>query len=367
MVNGRKIVAVAGMLALALVAGACSKSSSSSGSGTSSSFDGAPLTGAGSTFAAPVYEQWGKDFHAVESGAEINYQAIGSGGGVDAFTKQTVQFGASDAPLQPDQTSALPGPAIEVPTMLGGVAVAYNVQGLDDGLKLDAATIGDIFDGKITTWDDAAIAKLNPDVTLPSTAIKPVHRSDDSGTTFVFSTWVSDGSKTFKDDIGADTTLQWPASEAGKDGSDGVAGYMKQTDGSIGYIAYDYVVANGFGSAAVEAPDGSFVAPSVDSISAAGADLTLPITPDTNVLNSDAPGAYPIATTTYVMIYTEQTDQDQAQTLVDFFTWGLSTGQPTLAKLSYAPLPSDVATQASAELGKVTVNGKPVTPSSNIG
>ena len=325
------------------------------------------MNGAGSTFAAPIYEQWSKDFNAVESGAQINYQAIGSGGGVDAFTKQTVDFGASDAPLQPDQSSALPGDAIEFPTVLGGVAVAYNLQGVDNGLKLDGATIADIFLSKITTWNDPAITKLNPGVNLPSTPIKVVHRSDDSGTTFVFTNWLSGESKSWKSQVGADTTVQWPAGEAGKDGSDGVAGYMKQTDGSIGYISYDYVVANGFGAAAVKAHNGDFVAPSVDSISAAGGDLKLPITPDTNVLNSSASGAYPIASTTYVLVYANETNKDVAQTIVDFFTWGLTTGQGEASKLNYAPLPPTVAEQALQELSKVTVNGTPVTASSNIG
>jgi phosphate transport system substrate-binding protein len=359
---------VAGVIALAAVAAACSSNNSSGGgSSGNANFGGAPLNGAGSTFAAPIYDQWSKDFNAVESGAQINYQAIGSGGGVDAFTKQTVDFGASDAPLQPDQTSALPGDAIEFPTVLGGVAVAYNVKGVDTGLKLDGATIADIFLSKVTTWNDPAITQLNPGVSLPSTPIKVVHRSDDSGTTFVFTNWLSGESKSWKSQVGADTTVQWPAGEAGKDGSDGVAGYMKQTDGSIGYISYDYVVANGFGAAAVKAHNGDFVAPSVDSISAAGADLKLPITPDTNVLNSSASGAYPIASTTYVLVYANETNKDVAQTIVDFFTWGLTTGQGEASKLNYAPLPTTVAQQALQELSKVTVNGTPVKASSNIG
>jgi phosphate transport system substrate-binding protein len=357
------------ILVLGLVAAACGGGSSSgSGSGDGGgSFQGVPLTGAGSTFAAPIYQQWAKEFNGVESGAQVNYQAIGSGGGVDAFTKQTVDFGASDAPLQPDQQSALPGDAIEFPTVLGGVAVAYHVKGIDTGLQLDGATIADIFLGNITTWNDQAIAQQNSGVTLPSTPIKVVHRSDDSGTTFVFTNWLSGESKTWKSQVGADTTVQWPAGEAGKDGSDGVAGYLSQTDGSIGYISYDYVVANHLGAAAVKSDTGDYVAPSVDSISAAGADLKLPITPDTNVLNSSATGAYPIASTTYVIIATAQTDRDKAQTLVDFFTWGLSTGQADASKLNYAPLPSDVAQAALQELSKITVNGSPVTASSNLG
>jgi phosphate transport system substrate-binding protein len=361
-------LAVAGFVALALFGAACSSGGGNSGGGgNGSGFSGAPLTGAGSTFAAPVYEQWGHDFNGIESSAQVNYQAIGSGGGVDSFTKQTVDFGASDAPLQPDQSSALPDGAVEIPTMLGGVAVAYNAKGVPDGLKLDAQTIADIFLRKVTTWNDQEIAALNPGVTLPNTAIKPVHRSDDSGTTFVFTNWLSQGSADWKKQVGANTTVQWPAGEAGKDGSDGVAAYMKQTDGSVGYISYDYAVANNFGSAAVKAADGSFVAPSPQSISAAGASLQLPVAPDTNVLNASASGAYPIATTTYVIIYKNQTNKDVAQTLVDFFTYGLNKGQDLLTQLNYAPLPDSVRQQALQQLSQVTVNGKPIKPSPGVG
>ncbi len=363
--TGRQVWFVAGFVALALVAAACSKSGNG-GTGGGASFNGVPLTGAGSTFAAPIYQQWAKDFNGVESGAQINYQPIGSGGGVDAFTKQTVQFGASDAPLQSTQMTALPGDAIEFPIVLGGVSVAYNVSGLDSGVKLDGTTIGDIFLRKVTTWNDPEIAALNPGVNLPSTPIKVVHRSDDSGTTFVFTTWLSGESKTWESQIGANTTVQWPAGEAGKDGSDGVAGYLKQTDGSIGYVAYDYAVANNLGVAAVKAPDGSYTAPSVDSISAAGGGLHLPIAADTNVLNSSAPGAYPLTTTTYAFVYTNQTNKDQAQTLVDFFTWGLTKGQAEVSQLNYAPLPDSVAQAALAELSKITSNGGTVTASSSV-
>lgn len=356
-----KLAAVAAASALAVLGAACSSKSSGGGS-----FSGVPITGAGSTFAAPIYTQWAKDFHSVESGAQVNYQAIGSGGGVDAFTKQTVDFGATDAPLQSSQESALPGGAIEIPTVLGGVAVAYNVPGLQTGVMLDGSTIADIFLRKITSWNDPAIASLNPGVSLPATPIKVVHRSDDSGTTFVFTTWLSDASASWKSQVGANTTVQWPAGEAGKDGSDGVAAYLTQTPGSIGYISYDYAVANNLGVAAVKASDGSFVAPSVDSISAAGSGLTFPITGDTSILDSSAAGAYPLATTTYVLVYTDQTNKDKAQTLVDFLYWGLTKGQAEVGQLDYAPLPAQVAQAALSELAKVQVGGQPVNPSSSV-
>lgn len=361
----RKLVVIAGIVSLAVIAAACSSkgSTSTTGGGGATINTGVPLTGAGSTFAAPIYIQWGKDFNAVESGAQVNYQPIGSGGGIDAITRQTADFGASDAPLQTDALAALPADAVQIPTVLGGIAIAYNLPGLTAPLNLDGQTAADIFQGAITTWNDPAIAALNPGVSLPSTTIRPVHRSDDSGSTFVFTNYLSSQSATFKKTIGADSTVQWPSGAAGKDGSDGVAGYLVQTEGAVGYISYDYAVANNLGSAAVKASDGSFVAPSVASISAAGAGLKLPIGPDTNVLNSSAAGAYPIATTTYVIVYRAQADQAKGQTLVDFLHWGLTKGQDAAATLNYAPLPGSIATQALAALATLTYNGQPITSS----
>ncbi|MEA2521194.1 MAG: phosphate transport system substrate-binding protein [Actinomycetota bacterium] len=360
----RRRAVVAGIVSLAVISAACSSKSSTSTGGTASTTNnGVPLTGAGSTFAAPIYTQWAKDFNAVESGAQINYQPIGSGGGIDAITKQTADFGASDAPLQTDALSAMPADVVQIPTVLGGLAIAYNLPGLSAPLNLDGATAADIFQGTITTWNDPAIAKLNAGVTLPNSPIRVAHRSDDSGSTFVFTSYLSSQSASFKKTVGADSTVQWPVG-AGKDGSDGVAGYLVATEGSVGYVSYDYAVSNNLGSAAVKASDGSFVAPSVDSISAAGSDLKFPIAPDTNVLNSSTPGAYPIATTTYVIVYKSQSDQAKGQTLVDFLHWGLTTGQDTASSLNYAPLPSSIATQALAALATVTSNGQPITPSS---
>ncbi|MFL5766462.1 MAG: phosphate ABC transporter substrate-binding protein PstS, partial [Actinomycetota bacterium] len=324
-----------GLVAVFLLA-ACSSNDSSSTSGGStggSSFDGVPLTGAGATFPDPIYEQWFKDFHSVESGAQINYQAIGSGGGVEQLTKQTVDFGASDAPLQKDQIAALPADVVEVPTVLGGVVFGYNVPGLDTGLKLDGTTAADIFLGNITNWNDPAIANLNPDMTLPNMPIQVVHRSDESGTTFVFTSWVAAESNDWEKQVGADTAVQWPTG-SGADGNDGVAAGISQTKGAIGYVSYDFAVASHLGIADVKRDDGTYVTPSVQSITAAGGILKFPIAPDTNILNSSADGAYPISTTTYLLIYSDQQDKDKGQTIVDFVNWALTDGQPTATKLN---------------------------------
>ncbi|HYT30837.1 MAG TPA: phosphate ABC transporter substrate-binding protein PstS [Actinomycetota bacterium] len=342
---------------LALVSAACATSSASG------AFRGASLTGAGSTFAQPVYAGWAQGFQKVESQAKVNYQPIGSGGGVQAFASKTVDFGATDVPLQPADVTTLKGTAyIEFPTALGAVAVLYHANGVPNGLKLDAATVADIFLGTVKTWNAPEITALNPGVSLPPTAISIVHRADESGTTAVFTSWLSDGSPTWKVKVGSDKAVQWPVGQ-GANGSSGVAAAVSQTDGAIGYASQDYAVTSGLSSAALKAPDGTFVSPTVQAITAAGGGLTFPITADTNILNSTAPGAYPIASTTYVVIYQAQTSQDKAQTLVDFWHWALTKGQAQLTQLNYAPLPSSVAQGSLQELAKITVNGKAVTPS----
>ena len=364
-------LAGAGALALtiALVAGACSSSSSSSSSSSigaaGGGFEGVGLTGAGATFPDPIYEQWFQDYQQVEPGAKINYQAIGSGGGIEQFTAQTVDFGASDAPLQADEIKALPSAYIELPTVLGGVVIAYNVEGLDSGLKLDGETAAKIFLGDITTWNDPAIAALNPDVSLPSTPISVVHRSDESGTTFVYTSWLSSQSKDWDTKVGADKAVQWPTGTGG-DGNDGVAAAIGQTDGSIGYLSYDFAVSANLGIADIKSDDGSFIKPSIDSISKAGGGLTFPIQPTTNILNSSAKGAYPIATTTYLLLYKDGTDADKSQTIFDFVTWALTRGQATVQQLNYSPLPPDIASKALTALSAMTVNGQPLTASSAV-
>jgi len=353
----RPAAAVALMLAAAVVAAACS-STNGSGSG-----NGTALTGAGSTFAQPFYAAWAQEFQKVESDAEVNYQAIGSGGGVEAFANQTVDFGATDVPLKATDVSTLKGGSdVEFPTAVGAVALLYNANGVPNGLKLDGKTTADIFLGNVKTWNDPEIAALNSGVKLPSTQITIVHRSDESGTTAVFTSWLSSASPEWSDKVGSDKAVEWPVGQ-GANGSSGVAAAVKQTDGAIGYASQDYAVTSGLSSAAVKAPDGSFVLPTPDAITKAAAGLQFPITETTNILNAAAAGAYPIATTTYVIIYTDQKDQAKAQTLVDFFHWGLTKGQALLRALNYASLPSSVAQGALQELSKINVGGTAITPS----
>jgi phosphate transport system substrate-binding protein len=293
----------------------------------------------------------------------INYQAIGSGAGIQNITNKTVDFGATDVPLQPDEASAIQGSYIEFPTALGAVVIAYNVNGLDTGLKLDGATAADIFLGKVTTWNDPAIAQQNPGVSLPSEPIHVVHRADESGTTAIFTSWLSKESPTWDSQVGAGKGVQWPVGTGGNQNA-GVAGAMGQTDGSIGYLEYQFAVTAGFGIAQIKGPSGAYVTPTVDGVTAAAGDLKFPISADTNILDSSASGAYPISSTTYILIYTDQANKDKAQTLVDFWHWSLTTGQGQLTTLNYAPLPSPVRQAALQELAKITYNGQPVSPSS---
>jgi phosphate transport system substrate-binding protein len=342
--------------ALAMTAAACS-----SGSG-----NGVAITGAGSTFAQPMYATWSHSFLGIESGAKINYQAIGSGGGVQQFTAKSVAFGATDVPLQTEEIAALKGAAyIEFPTVLGAVTVVYHATGVPNGLKLDGTTLADIFLGKVTKWNDPEITAQNSGAALPSTTIQTVHRADESGTTAVFTGWLAKQSSTWNTQIGAGKSVQWPNGTSAN-GNDGVAAGVSQGDGTMGYVSYDFAVNAHLNIAALKSPGGQYISPSTASISAAGGGLQFPITSTTNILDSTAAGAYPIASTTYVLIYKDQTDEKVAQTLVDFWTWALTKGQSSATSVNYAPLPAGIAAQSLAQVASITANGKVVKASSKV-
>jgi phosphate transport system substrate-binding protein len=353
---------VAGALVLALVAAACGKSGSSG-----SSFKGVALNGAGATFPAPVYDAFFKTFHdSVESGAAVNYSAVGSGAGITQITAKTVDFGASDAPLKDAEAAAAPG-LLEIPTVLGAVVLAYNVPGVPTGLKLTPDDVSGIFLNKITYWDDAKIKADNAGVTLPHKQITTVHRKDSSGTTFVFTSYLSKISTDWANDpkLGASKSVTWPSGLEG-DGNAGVAQKISSVQNSIGYVELAYALSNNITYASVKAPSGDFVAPSIDSVTAAGAALTFPIGPKTNVLNSTAAGAYPISTTTYLLVYKNQTDKDKAQTIVDLIYWLEHKGADVAKAQNYAPLPASALSSVDALIGQITFNGAAITPSSGV-
>ena len=360
------VVAVAALaIGTAALAGCSGSSSTSSNSSSAPAFTGTALVGAGATFPQPVYALWTQDFVKVESDAKVNYQAIGSGGGVQQFTAKTVDFGATDVPLKSSEASAITDPYIEFPTVLGAVVVSYNVPGLSAPLKLDGPTVASIFLGKIKTWNDPAISAQNAGVTLPNTPIQIVHRADASGTSGIFTGWLAMESPEWKTKVGSGKSVQWPVGQGGN-GNAGVAQAMTQTQGSIGYLEYQFAATTQLGIASIKASDGTYVVPSSDAVAKAGQDLAFPITETTNILDSKASGAYPISSATYILIYKDQKDQAKAQTLVDFWTWALTKGQSELAKVNYVPLPAKVVQDSLAQIGQITVNGSAVKATAGI-
>jgi phosphate transport system substrate-binding protein len=322
--------------------------------------DQAKLTGAGATFPNPLYTRWFTDYKAnVASGVEVNYQAIGSGGGVQQITAKTVDFGASDAPMSDDELSKAPG-IQHIPTTLGAVVMTYNLDGVTAPLKLDGATVAQIYLGKITKWNDPAIAGQNSGVTLPSADIVVVHRSDGSGTSFVFTDFLSSVSPDWKAGPGTSKNPQWPVGLGGQ-GNDGVTQQVKQNKNSIGYVELIYADTNKLPFADMKNASGEYITASTDTTSLAAAGVTLPADYRISIVNSKAKGAYPIASFTYILLYKDQPDAAKAKALVDFLWWAIHDGQKTNASLDYAPLPADVVKAIEKTLTTdITSGGQPV-------
>jgi phosphate transport system substrate-binding protein len=323
---------------------------------------GGTISGAGATFPQPVYDEWASQFKD-KSGTTVNYNAIGSGGGIAQFTANTVDFGATDSAMEDAELKAAKknGEPVHVPTVFGAVTISYNVPGVEKGLKLDGATAGDIFLGKIKKWNDPAIKSLNPSVTLPSTSITVVHRSDESGTTKLFTTFLSDYSPEWKSQVGADKTVKWPTGTGAK-GNAGVAGGIKQTEGAVGYVEQAYALQNNFTTADVKNKAGKFIAATLDSTSAAGDNLTVP--PDLRFSAINAPGAtsYPIASATFILVYQDMCkagkSKDVAQRVTNWLNYALGPGQSAAKGLQYAPLPSSVLSKAQAKVDGLQCNGQ---------
>ncbi|HVP01271.1 MAG TPA: phosphate ABC transporter substrate-binding protein PstS [Solirubrobacteraceae bacterium] len=355
-----RIPAAIGAAALALVVAACGSSSSSTSSTAKSS---GTANGAGSTFAAPIYQQWGSNLKG--QGVTINYQAVGSGAGIAQLQAGTVDFAGSDPPLAAaDKAGLKKGPVTQLPMALGAITVSYNVSGLKTGLKLDGATIANIFLGKITKWNDPAIAALNPGISLPSQTISVVHRSDSSGTTKGFAAFLAAYSPTWKSKVGVDKTLNWPTGTGAK-GNDGVAAAIKQTPGAVGYVEQAYALQNNFTYASVKNSSGNYIAPTLNSTTAAAEGITIPSDLGITTINSPNPQAYPIASQTFVDMYTDLCkdggmSSQNAKALAAFVNYGLGDGQTVLTQLSYAKLPSSVLTPTKTAASKLTCNGQPI-------
>jgi phosphate transport system substrate-binding protein len=319
------------------------------------------LTGAGATFPNPIYSKWFNDY-AAKTGVKINYQSIGSGGGIRQLSEQTVDFGATDAPMSDDELSkAKGGPIIHIPTVLGAVVITYNVPELTKALRLDGVTLADIFLGKITKWNDPRIAALNKGAKLPSTDILVVHRSDGSGTSYVFTDYLSAVSADWAAKPGKGKEVQWPVGLGGK-GNDGVAGQVKQIPGSIGYIELAYAKQNKLAYADMRNASGAFVTPTIDAVTAAAAGAVAKLPPTTDyrvsIVNALGKDSYPISSFTWLIVYKQQADAAKGKKLIEFVKWALTEGEKSAASLDYAPLPSVMSKALLKRLETVQVAAK---------
>jgi phosphate transport system substrate-binding protein len=320
------------------------------------------LTGAGATFPNPIYTKW-FDAYNKKTRVQINYQSIGSGGGIRQFTEGTVDFGASDGPMNDDQMQAVGGKVLHVPTVLGAVVLTYNLPGLGDTkLKFDGASVAGIFQGKITKWNDKVIAGLNPGVKLPDSDIIVVHRSDGSGTSYIFTDFLSKISPEWKQAVGKATSVNWPVGLGGK-GNEGVTQQVKQTEGAIGYVELIYALSNGLAYADVKNAAGKFIEPSLASVSAAAASAKFEKNTDFRVSITNAPGdeAYPISSFTWLLIQTDMKDPAKGKAVKDFLSWMLTPEAQKMAEeLKYAPLPGPVVSLVQSRIGILKAGGKAI-------
>jgi phosphate transport system substrate-binding protein len=314
------------------------------------------LNGAGATFPFPLYSKWFAEYNKLRPSLQFNYQSIGSGGGIQQVTNKTVDFGASDAPMKDEQLAKAPG-TIHVPTVMGAVVVTYNEPLAD--LKLTPEALAGIYLGTITKWNDAALARINPGVALPDKAITVIHRSDGSGTTAIFTDYLSKVSAEWKATAGAGTSVKWPTGLGGK-GNEGVTGLVKQTPGAIGYVELAYAKQNGLPMAELRNKDGVFVKPTMEGTSVAAAGVAMPA--DFRVSITDAAGkaAYPMASFTYLLVPEDQQDEVKGKAILQFLWWAVHDGQKFATPLDYAPLPRAVVEKVEARLKTMKVRGQPV-------
>jgi phosphate transport system substrate-binding protein len=375
-VNTSRISAVAIAVAASVGLAACGSSSSSSSSSggststpasagstsTSSSSGGGTINGAGSTFAAPIYDQWGQNLS--KQGLTVNFNPIGSGGGIAGLQSSTIDFAGSDPAEKPTEVSAGKGAVLQFPVAFGAITISYNLPGVKSGLKLDGKTAAEIFLGKITSWNDPAIKALNAGVNLPSTKITVVHRSDSSGTTKGFVTFLADYDPDWVKVAGVpDKTAKWPVG-TGAPKNAGVAAAIKQTPGAVGYVEQAYALQNGFTYAAVKNTAGQFVTPTLAAASAAAANSKIPSDLTISTINAGGATTYPITSQTFVVVYKDMCkagrSQQQAAAVKQFLTYGLGAGQQVEQQLDYAPLPAALLAKDKTQLAQMTCNGSPI-------
>ncbi len=301
------------------------------------------VNGAGATFPNPMYQKWFSEYHKAHPDIQFNYQSIGSGGGIRQVLAQTVDFGASDGPMTDEQLSQAKTKILHIPTVMGAVVPAYNVPGVSGELKFTPEALAGIFLGKVTTWNDPAIAKANPGVSLPNQSIIVVHRSDGSGTTYIFTDYLSKVSSEWQNGPGKGTSVKWPVGLGGK-GNEGVAGMIRQMQGGIGYIELIYAVQNKIDYGSVKNAGGAFVKASLESVTAAAASVkSMPADFRVSITNAPGKDAYPISSFTWLLIPEKSKEAAKGKILADFLTWMVDDGQKMTAELTYAPLPGSVA------------------------
>jgi phosphate transport system substrate-binding protein len=354
----RKSIAAGGLLAAAVMAGCGGGSSSTAGGGAPAGSSGGrvQINGAGATFPYPIYSKWFEEFGKQHPDVAINYQSIGSGGGIRQMSAETVFFGATDGPMTDEQLAAAHRAILHFPTVLGADVPVYNVANVGSDLKFSGALLADVFLGRIRKWDDPAIAKLNPGVRLPATDITVVHRSDGSGTTYIWADYLSKVSPEWKSKVGVNTSVNWPVGVGGK-GNEGVAGLVTQTPGSIGYVELIYAIQNTIAYGSVQNAGGEFVKASEASVTAAAAASAAKMPDDfrVSITNAAGAGAYPISSFTWLLLFEDAADKNQARVMVDFLKWALTDGQGFAAPLGYAPLPAEVIKREMAVLDRVKV------------
>ena len=298
------------------------------------------INGAGATFPYPIYSKWFDEYAKVDPSVRFNYQSIGSGGGQKQIMAQTVDFGASDGPMSDENLSKAPGKILHIPTVAGAVVMTYNLEG-NPALKLDGETIADIFLGKVKKWNDPKIAASNPGIKLPDKEIVVVHRSDGSGTTFIFTDYLSKVSAEWKQKVGNNTSVNWPTGIGGK-GNEGVSGQVKQTPNAIGYVELIYAIQNKMPYADVKNAAGQFVKPTLESVTAALGTANIPDDFRFSMTNAPGSNAYPIAGATWLLVYEQPKDPAKGKKLVEFLKWALTTGEGMAKDLNYAPLPDEI-------------------------
>ena len=312
------------------------------------------ITGAGATFPNPIYSKWFSEYNKLHPDIEVNYQSIGSGGGIRQVINQTVFFGATDGPMTTEQLQSAPGKILHFPTVLGGDVPVYNIPGVEAELKFTGPVLADIFLGKITKWNDAAIGKLNPDAKLPGTDITVCHRADGSGTTYIWVDYLAKVSPEWKKKVGVAASVNWPVGIGGK-GNEGVAGLVKQTPGSIGYVELIYALQNKIHYGSVQNMAGEFVTATTASVSAAAAAAGKQMPKDFRVSITNAPGkgVYPISSFTWLLFYENPKDKQRAKIMNDFLKWALTEGQKYAPELGYAPLPPEVVALEMESLKRI--------------